>query len=279
MRTRCSPHAQVNSYVNLLFATVLNRLNVCIPETNRSKLCKVCCRKTFSYCCPKCTTPYCGVECYKAHDGQCTEKFFEDQVVQEMKVRQRMEPEARSKMVEILRRVHESQIADESRQAELLVRSSTSATHSFASPNADLLNNPNFPSSDNIDDGDAETVDHSVPTVDLEKLSLDQLTADQQADFFKAVEDGRLAKYIEPWVPWWRRVTVISECSESLSASSNAVDIERVLRDLPHLSTLHARPPSPLLSIHLIDILYAFAYTIRLYNGDLESDAAQAAHV
>lgn len=35
--------------------------------------------------------------------------------------------------------------------------------------------------------------------------------------------------------------------------------------------------PSPLLQLHLLDLLYSYCYVLRLYNGDYTSDPAGAA--
>ncbi|KAH6777387.1 HIT-type Zinc finger family protein [Perilla frutescens var. frutescens] len=41
---------------------------------------------------------------------------------------------------------------------------------------------------------------------------------------------------------------------------------------LPLVSKLTASGPSPLLAIHLVDIIYSYCFTIRLYNGDWKAD-------
>ncbi|KAD5508221.1 hypothetical protein E3N88_15924 [Mikania micrantha] len=48
---------------------------------------------------------------------------------------------------------------------------------------------------------------------------------------------------------------------------------------LPPVSKLSSTEPSPLLAIHLVDILYSYCFTLRLYNGDWESDPVDSATV
>ncbi|KAL2527765.1 HIT-type Zinc finger family protein [Abeliophyllum distichum] len=48
---------------------------------------------------------------------------------------------------------------------------------------------------------------------------------------------------------------------------------------LPPASKLSTAGPSPLLAVHLIDIIYSYCFTLRLYNGDWQSDALESAMV
>ena len=45
-----------------------------------------------------------------------------------------------------------------------------------------------------------------------------------------------------------------------------------MIPDLPPLSSLTKKPPSPLLRFHLMNIIYCYAYTMRLFNGDIGDD-------
>jgi hypothetical protein len=48
---------------------------------------------------------------------------------------------------------------------------------------------------------------------------------------------------------------------------------------LPSLKQLTQAEPSPLLAVHLVDILYSYCFTLRLYNGDWHSDPLGASTV
>ncbi len=50
-------------------------------------------------------------------------------------------------------------------------------------------------------------------------------------------------------------------------------------RPLPPLAVLTKAAPSPLLRWQLLDLLYAYCFTLRLYNGDYAWEAADAADV
>lgn len=95
---------------------------------------------------------------------------------------------------------------------------------------------------------------------------------------------------IQPWDPWWskpsaRKIRLSKEGTQlvqPLSEQELPDDIESNESSdipqgpetpLPPLSRLSSMEPSPLLSVHLVDILYSYCFTLRLYNGDCRSDA------
>ena len=95
---------------------------------------------------------------------------------------------------------------------------------------------------------------------------------------------------IEPWEPWWlkpsaRRVSLSKEGTQlvqplaehKVSVSLQDDDLESYQSSeippgpespLPPVSKLSSAEPSPLLTVHLVDILYSYCFTLRLYNGD-----------
>lgn len=103
---------------------------------------------------------------------------------------------------------------------------------------------------------------------------------------------GELSKMIEPWDPWWLKPSVRKIClghggsqlvqplgdefSGSLedgeeSSSSKEVPLGPEV-PLPPIRKLSSAEPSPLLIVHLVDIIYSYCFTLRLYNGDWRSD-------
>lgn len=55
--------------------------------------------------------------------------------------------------------------------------------------------------------------------------------------------------------------------------------IPPIENDLPQLAALTKRPPSELLVFHVVNVLYGYCFTMRLYNGDPEDDALEALSV
>lgn len=103
---------------------------------------------------------------------------------------------------------------------------------------------------------------------------------------------------IEPWDPWWlkpsARTISLSEQGTQLVQPLGKHDTSSPTNDnlesnqsseIPHgpetpltpIKKLSSTEPSPLLVVHLVDIIYSYCFTLRLYNGDWQSDALGSA--
>lgn len=72
-----------------------------------------CDKRTRLYTCPRCGIGYCGTECYKSDAHiDCSESFYRQCIEDELKS-QENDPDARQKMIEILKRVHEADVEDD----------------------------------------------------------------------------------------------------------------------------------------------------------------------
>ena len=80
-------------------------------------------------------------------------------------------------------------------------------------------------------------------------LSFSDLTPQQQADFQRALRDGRLSDMIEIWQPWW----------EEGETGPTA------LQDFPPLNTITRASPHPSLRQQLITIMYGITCTHVLH--------------
>lgn len=132
------------------------------------------------------------------------------------------------------------------------------------------------------------------------QISLEDLTPEELKQFQRAVASGELSKMIEPWNPWW-----LMPAARTISLSHEGTHLVRPVHNEQergvspedssevHLSEIPPGPetpllpisrmvrgePSPLLTVHLVDIIYAYCFTLRLYNGDWQSNAIDAAMV
>lgn len=52
-----------------------------------------------------------------------------------------------------------------------------------------------------------------------------------------------------------------------------------ILDQIPPLTSLTKVEPSPLLAFHLLDILFSYAFTLRLFNGDFTTDLEEAVSI
>lgn len=133
------------------------------------------------------------------------------------------------------------------------------------------------------------------------EVSIDDLSAEEKKRFQRAVASGELSKMIEPWEPWWlkpsvRTLSLSQEGSQLVqplvnqqkAAVSSHEDLESndsteipsgPETPLPPLRKLCSQQPSPLVVVNLIDIIYSYCFTLRLYNGDWHMDAEGSAMV
>lgn len=133
-----------------------------------------------------------------------------------------------------------------------------------------------------------------------EEIKLEDLSDDEIKRFRQALASGELSKMIEPWTPWWKTpsarsiplspdgIQLIRQVNTKGTATSDPMtDQEPSINEipegpespLPSLKQLTRAEPSPLLAVHLVDILYSYCFTLRLYNGDWHSDPLGASTV
>lgn len=125
------------------------------------------------------------------------------------------------------------------------------------------------------------------------EIRLEDLSAEEIKHFRKALTSGDLSRLIEPWTPWWTKpaarsislspagsqlVKPLHEHGETIAQLSTTPEpnLSEVPagpeNPLPPLRQLTRADPSPFLAVHLVDVLYSYCFTLRLYNGDWHSD-------
>ncbi|KAG9451811.1 hypothetical protein H6P81_004715 [Aristolochia fimbriata] len=243
------------------------------PETRI--ICRVCEKQFSQYTCPRCNTRYCSLPCYKNHSLHCTESFMRENVEEELR-QMKPEEETKQKMLEILKR--------------------------FNSEEAEEV--------DSFDDGHGFMLSEKTIQKFLSgnQVRLEDLSPEEMKHFQRAIASGELSKMIEPWTPWWSKLSAkeislsragaqlirpaerdqeTSVASEDNSEDSSEDNSEGQFGEVPPgpeapltpVSKLIKTQPSLLLTVHLVDIIYSYCFTLRLYNGDWQSDAVGAAMV
>ncbi|XP_073043016.1 uncharacterized protein [Primulina eburnea] len=237
-----------------------------IPQfTGNSRIiCRVCEKQFTQYTCPRCNIRYCSLQCYKSHNPRCTESFMKENVVQEL---QQLQPDeaSKKKMLDILKRFHE--------EAEKSCMDG--------------------------DESDSFLSEETIQKIIYGgRLGYNELSTEENKHFHRAIASGELSKMIEPWNPWWLKPStkyislssygtqlVRPALKQDLVASSEDVANGDQWHDMlsgpetpiPPLNQLTATKPSPLLTVHAVDIIYCYCFTLRLYNGDWKSDAFESA--
>lgn len=219
----------------------------------RGRLCSVCATKFGRYTCPRCNAASCSLPCYKAHSTKCTEAFYKDSVEEELRS-QRADEESQKRMLQLLKHMKDQEDEEEE------------------------------------DEHEEEAYYRLAQLSTEENLSLEHLTPEQREDFKRSLVDGRISDMITPWQPWWLQPasglivpveTKREDENENESESEDEVEVEErkpppVLPDIPPLSTLLSKEPSPLLAFNLLDILFSYAYVMRYFNGEPDSEASDA---
>lgn len=221
--------------------------------------CGLCQAERAPYTCPRCHVRFCSVPCYREH-GSCAQDFQAREL--QLRLRdQRGDAGARGRLREALLRLRE-------------------------------LREP----------GDAEAELGLDPqTDDL----WEQLTSQQRQGFQDLLSSGKISGFLPPWKPWWvvasqegrplvqllgaedaqgpqpqqegakqdllpasSQPPVAGERNRPPARDSNSLP---TLPDVIHpLSDLTGGPVSPLVRFQLPNALYAYAYALSLYNGEVD---------
>ncbi|KAM3606365.1 uncharacterized protein V6R79_014915 [Siganus canaliculatus] len=74
-----------------------------VDTARKNGICMLCKCKPSCYTCPRCNLPYCGLACYQSPDHTtCSEEFYKESVLQELKDMGKTESEEKKKMQEML---------------------------------------------------------------------------------------------------------------------------------------------------------------------------------
>lgn len=75
-------------------------------SADNTRTCDICKKSKASYTCPRCNIQYCGLECYRdpAKHLKCSEDFFQNEVITELKMCKLEDKDDRTKMLEILKK-------------------------------------------------------------------------------------------------------------------------------------------------------------------------------
>jgi len=122
------------------------------------------------------------------------------------------------------------------------------------------------------EDHDVDGMYEELESMDLDDPDLfDKLPKHLQQDFARALREGQIDANVPIWDPWWLLddQTLVQEITDTPQPKA----IPWPSEELPPLSSMIKREPSIKLYNNLLDILYAYAYTWRLYNGDPTGDA------
>ncbi|KAM8852194.1 zinc finger HIT domain-containing protein 2 [Synchiropus picturatus] len=201
-------------------------------EENTGRMCMLCQRKPSCYTCPRCNLHYCGLTCYRSPDhSACSEEFYKESVLHELKDMGKTEADGRRKMQEILlglrQKAHttdggmksllqevgvlqDSDAGDPEQRVqavELLSRLAEiqeSAAESDSEIEEILRKLEALGGGDDVED---ECLVDQLSPLDIDKLSEEELWAllnnKEKEKFMGLLRGGAIGGLVPIWKPWW----------------------------------------------------------------------------
>jgi len=122
-----------------------------------------------------------------------------------------------------------------------------------------------------LDDDGADDLAERFADVSIDRCSTEliwqRLTESERAEFEKFVNSDQVGSLVELWIPWWyASPQILVEEIGKESPATNA--IPPVLANVQCIDQLAKCGTSDLIQFSIINVLYAYAYTTRLYNGE-----------
>ncbi|KAL0130846.1 hypothetical protein PUN28_002451 [Cardiocondyla obscurior] len=230
------------------------------PSTSATaNTCGLCNKRERLYTCPRCGINYCGAECYKsdAHTD-CSESFYRQCVEDELKS-QENDPAARQKMIDILKRVHETDMENDMLQENSDKKSTSSEDYSLDSDDeTELL--------------DLKTRLENVNFEDPNDLWLALSEAERQ-EFEALLKNGEVENLLPKWVPWWT-YHVEKKLVQPIEEDAYNNLKHPALIDVPLFNEL--QKASPCVYFNVTNVIHAYAYIALYYIGDYLDCAEEA---
>lgn len=197
--------------------------------------CGLCLSKPSCYTCPRCNIPYCGLVCYRSpNHSACSEEFYKESVLQEMKSQGVTDEEGKGKMQEILLRLRQN-AEDEGGMTNLLrnlqEETGTNVTQQDTDALELLSRLAEIQSAGDEDSQEAQEIltklqdieeggnaidgceeeetelTEKLAGLDIDSLSEEELwsllSAQEKEKFETLVKGGGIGGLVALWSPWW----------------------------------------------------------------------------
>ena len=134
-----------------------------------------------------------------------------------------------------------------------------------------------------LDSDDEEDIAARLNGVDLDDPDKvwDNLIESEKVEFEKLVESGEIAKYVPQFLPWWsyktERPILIEELDERDKSKQGDPLINDLLSKIPKIDIesigrlskfLGDKKPSCLIKFNILNVLYAYAYSVNYFRGE-----------
>lgn len=245
-----------------------------IIELDETNTCRICDNALAKYSCPRCNIIYCSLTCYQAVGHQdCSEDFYKENVMAELKLDPNS-PDSKAKMLEILQRTHENNKLPSSFTYE----GSDQPDSDNDLDLDDIMLNGAFSQFVDVEDLEEDLdSDDDVDYVDIAQrlagVNLDdpetvwgKFTDDERQDFVAFLKSEDVSKLIPSWQPWWlyrddSKVTELNSMEDFKSKCPKVGDVK-------DFASVTAKVPANCVKYNLINVLCAYAFTVRYFNGE-----------
>lgn len=241
-----------------------------IVELDDTNTCKICDNALARYSCPKCNIIYCSLSCYQSNSHlECSETFYKDNILEELNS-DKDNVESKTKMMEILKRAHEDNQIVFSDNDDTFGECSGFNINDFLD-----LDSADENELDSDDEEDILDIGDRLAGIDLDDAEQvwGKLTEDEKQEFVAFLKSEDITNLIPSWKPWWlyynKKVEELDTTEEYKKSCPEICDIK-------DFSELTSKIPDDSVKFNLINILAAYAFTTRYFNGE-HFDFAQEA--
>uniref|UniRef100_A0A3B4AG79 HIT-type domain-containing protein n=1 Tax=Periophthalmus magnuspinnatus TaxID=409849 RepID=A0A3B4AG79_9GOBI len=194
-------------------------------KSEKGAVCLLCHCKPSLYTCPRCNVPYCSLSCYKSPEHSvCSEDFYKESVLNELKEMGTTEEEGKKKMREILLGLRKKAENTEGDMESLLKKEGILPEQSEEETEDSEINvqaiellsrlaelqetdEENLESEDVQDENDDMDLADRLQGLDIDELSEEQLwgllSKEEKKKFVGLIKHGAFNGLVTLWKPWW----------------------------------------------------------------------------
>jgi hypothetical protein len=206
------------------------------------------------------------------HDVRCTEEFYAAQVKGVLNLEKRA---ARNQST-----ARDHSVGSESGHAECISDRSGIAAFDLSMMEqafSDVVAKHDPHSSDVMPCDERITELQALVASTDSNLGLEMLQGAERKLFAAALRSGKLTTEQESWRPWWQYPLEQHRKVALLPADAGYSGVPCAFESsVPEFSSMATKAPSPSLLLNVIEVMYAYCHTMRLYCGDPEWDVGPA---
>lgn len=227
--------------------------------------------------------------CYKSPDhAECSETFYKQCIMDEMAAEAKQpkldKNESMKRMYEILARM-QSVESNASTISDIDVTEYIQELDNF---DDDLHEAPELDSDDEAtvveagEDSDCADLAERLEVVDLNDADAiwDRLTVQERKDFEQLLHNGDISKIVPQYEPWWEvSVALVEEIKpEQSMVLKDDQAAPKIVANIKSFDELSTKTPNPCVRNNLLNILAAYTFAARFYNGDHQNYPHESAH-